>query len=264
MIAKRWQIGLLLIYAGAAAVAFFVLRKDNTRLGVQVDDLRQRNEAIVRWHEEDRRTRELLLRRTDAEAQNAERACHAELMQLREEVAGLEARARAAFDHKAAVTAAPETNRDPEKGMTRGEYFQNVGRATPSAAFQTLVWAALKGDDTTLEAMLSVTSAARSNAEELLGRLSADARAKYPTAESLAALMVTGEVVKSAAAQILGYEMSDAQHAIVSFRSSESDKIENVPMKLGADGWQVVVSTGAINALKKRMNHVPPEPSLKE
>jgi hypothetical protein len=267
-IAKRWQIGLLSVLAGAAAAACFVLRKDNFRLGVQVDELRRHNETLFRWHEEDRRTRELLLRRTETEArdaaQSAAQARHAELLQLRNEVAGLEARARAASDHKAAISVVLETNRDPEKGMTRGEYFQNIGRATPSAAFQTLVWAALNGDDATLAATLSVTSADRSDAEELLARLSADERAKYPTAESLAAIMMTGEIVKVAAAQVLGYEMTDAQHAILSFRTSESDKDETLPMELGVGGWQAVVPAKAIKALKKRMNQLPPEPAPKE
>lgn len=268
MTAKRWQAGLLLIYVGVATAAFFLLRKENRDLDGRVDELRQRNEAVVRWREENRRTREQLLRRTETEAQDAAQSAaqarHAELVKLRDEVAALEARARAASDQKAAITEVLETNRDPEKGMTRGEYFQNVGRATPSAALQTLVWAALNGDDATLAATLSVTSADRSDAEELLARLSVDERAKYPTAESLVAIMMTGEIVKVAAAQVLGYEMTDAQHAIVSIRTSESDKDETLPMELGAGGWQVVVPAKAIKALKKRMNQLPAEPAPKE
>jgi hypothetical protein len=262
MNAKRWMLGVLLIVIGATVAAVLVLRRENAKLRGQLVELSRRHETVARLREDNRQTHELL-RQAATDEQNAAQTLHSELLRLRREAAELEARARSASDRKAAVAAMLATNRDPEKEMTRLEYFQDVGRATPSAAFQTLVWAALKGDDHALAASLALNRAARGSAEELLARLSADVRAKYPTAESLAALVVTGKVVKSTAMQVLGYRMTDAQRAELSIRSSDFEANDTVPLKLSADGWQVVVSAGMIDALKKRLSQLPETPPRK-
>ena len=215
---------------------------------------------MVRLAEENRHLRELVTR-AKSDERDAAQALHGELVRARTEVAELEGKARAAAAQKLADAAALAANHDPEKGLARLEDFRDVGRGTPAAALQTAVWAALTGDERALAAALSVTGGARDAAEEVLAHFPAEARAKYPTVESLAALVVAGEILKADAAQLTGTVMTDAAHATVSVRLVDPDDEETVPMALGPDGWQVVVPKKLITALMLRL-HPPPAAPL--
>src|SRR5687768_11918987 len=56
----------------------------------------------------------------------------ARLLQLRGEVAALEKKAVEQYAANPEETDAPSTHRDPERGMTKLEYMQNVGQGTPA------------------------------------------------------------------------------------------------------------------------------------
>jgi hypothetical protein len=260
MIANRRTIASLLILAVATGAAIFLLRRDNVRLRAQADALRHKNAAVVQLNEENQRTRELLARAETNEA-DAKEALHGELLRTQAEVRDLEAQARAALAQQAAAAATLAMNHNPEAGLARLEDFQNVGRATPAAAVQTLVWAALKGDEPALIAALSVTGVVREKIEALLASLPAAARMKYPTPESLAALVVTGTVLDAEAAQVLDTTYLDAQHAIVNVRGAGSEKAQPVPMELGPGGWAVMVPPKMIDKLAKQLSPPPAAPS---
>lgn len=150
-------------------------------------------------------------------------------------------------------------DRDPEKGPVPVEYFANAGQATPSAAFQTALWAAMNGKEDVLRETLTLDSAGRQKAEELLARLPSDGRAKYPTSESLAALawMWIGENTHGLAVQVMGTTLVDAHHAIVRTRSAATGRESLVSLQLFPAGWRLVVSEGAIDSFERRISAVP-------
>ena len=250
--------GLLAI--GVLASVIVYLHRDNAKLQTQVIALRGRDAPLTRMVEENQRAREFLAReKTDAN--EAARALHQDVVRLRSEVRELEEYARAAAAQKAAATAALAANLDPEMGLALLENFHNVGRGTPGAAVQTLIWAVLQAEERALVASLALASDAREEALQLLAHLPDSARATYPTPENLAALMVTNEILRVDAVQIVDTTPVDAQHVIVNVRLAGTDGTEKIPTELGADGWKVTVPKKMILGLEKRLNpSAPPAP----
>ena len=128
------------------------------------------------------------------------------------------------------------------------EHFQNAGQATPGAAFQTFVWAAMKGEDATLAGMIAFPGAAREKAEAVVAALPAEVQAKYPTPEKLAALFFANALTAMNAAQVVDVTLPDAEHAVVTVRGL-TDRPQKIPMQLGSSGWQIVVPEGMVGKL---------------
>lgn len=254
---KLFSVSALLALVAMLTVVIIGLHRDNAKLREQADALRRRNEPVTRLVAENQSTRELLARVT-SDAADARDLLHQDVLQLRAEVQALEERARAAAAQKVAAAAAIATNREPEKALTPLENFQNVGRGSPAAAVQTLIWAALKAEESTLTASLVLMDDAREEALQLLAHLPDSARAKYSTPESLAALVVTNEILRADAVQITTTTPTDARHVVVGVRVAGVEGDEKVPTELTADGWKVMVPKKMILGLEQRLR--PPAP----
>ena len=252
-----------LLTLGVAGAEILYLHRDTAKLSARATALRGRNAAVTRLAQENQRTRELVTR-AETDATDAAQAFHQDVVQLREEVRALEEKARAAATQRAAAAAAIAMNRDPARALTRLENFQNVGRGTPEAAIQTLMWAALKGDEPTLVASLALSDDAREKALQVLAHLPESARAKYPAPENLAALVVTDQILRADAVQIVSATPVDAQHAIVNVRLAGTDGEEKIPTELGVDGWKVTIPKKLISALYQRLNPPAPAPAPKK
>jgi hypothetical protein len=189
-----------------------------------------------------------------------------ELEQARRDVAALEQRALthraeivAASKRRMAEASAPPTSRDPEQGFTKLEYFQNVGRATPAATFQTLVWAALHGDESTLSAGLALDDRAHARAEVLLARLPDELRAQS-SPEKLAALWWNGTVLDVPAAQIIRQETQDDSHATLLTRGGIGGS-STLNFRRSATGWQIVIPESALESIQSKViGYSPPLP----
>jgi hypothetical protein len=81
--------------------------------------------------------------------------------------------------------------------------------------------------------------------------LPAEARAKFPNAESLAAIAVAGEILKGGSLEMTGCTFTDASHAIVQIRV-QGGREAKLPMQLDAGGWQLLVPDRAIDAIARR------------
>lgn len=180
-----------------------------------------------------------------------------EIESLRAEIAQLEQKAA---QHRAAHmtrisqdTAAVENNRDPRLGLTRLEYFQNRGRATPSAALETLVWAALSGEQATLADITALNSATRARAEDLIAQLSPEERATW-TPEKLGQLWFTGLFTELSAAQIVGETIVAFDEAIVRLRLANQVGEEKLSLRRTPTGWKVLAPSAAIDHLKKKLS----------
>jgi hypothetical protein len=251
-LSRGFQISLGAIALGVLGGVVFLSHAENARLRKRVADSRRHAEEAVRLRAEVNRNRDLLAQlATDKIA--GQRAIEAELTRVRANVAELEAQADAA--HAAAQAAATRDaeslahNVDPRLGLTRLEAFRNVGQRTPEAAFQTFVWAALKGEDETMVRLLSITGPARVKAEDVIAALPADARTKYPTPEKLAALFWSAALTGIVAAQIGDASFEDGQHAVIAVRGLTA-KTEKISAQLGPEGWQIVVTAGMAEKLR--------------
>lgn len=166
-----------------------------------------------------------------------------------------------AYRRRLAEFSGEANGHDPEQAPTKLEHFQNVGRTTPSAAFQTLVWAALKGDEAAIAAGLSLDDRALTRAEVMLASLPDNTRAQS-SPEKLAALWFEGTVVDVPAAQIIRQEPQDPTHTLLLVRGGLGDA-QSLTMRLGSDGWQLVVPERALEALQKKVLGASPPLSRK-
>lgn len=258
MISTPGKVFIGMLGLGAACVALVLLHFENRRLEHDVAARRatiQRSEVLRR---ENRDLQAIVnAASSTAKDQIAEQItdARAELVQLEQRGVALAAR-KAQQENRDREDMA--NNRDPRLGLTRLEYFQPVGRLTPSAAVQTAVWAGTQGDERALIEATTLLAATRAKAEDLLAKLPPDTRAKW-TPEKLAALWVSSVINDVTALQITGETYEDAQHAVVNFRIANQDRPEHVNLRLTKTGWKLVLPENAMDQLSRRLNAaVPP------
>ncbi len=255
MFSRLLKFGTLVVLAAVAGIAIF-FHWQNTRLRERIARLPRRTESVNALRVQNERLR-TFLSGTQSGGADAGQAMRKEMERMRGEVTKLEQHAELRHAQLAAQTAndaaSLASNRDPQRGLVRLENFQNVGQATPNAACQTLVWAALKGDEVALEKLLYLSGTARAKAETILANLPQAAQADW-TPEKLAALVFSGIITDVPAAEITGEETIDSQHATVSLRiPGVATAKSRLNFQLGATGWQVVVTEEQIAAVQRRM-----------
>jgi len=232
------------------AMAFGWQHRVNAALHRDLARLQSQNRELLELRAGNQRLQELT---AWAGQGDADREIPAELVRARGEVAELEKSVEAA--RARAVTT---TNYDPEKGLVRVKYFRNAGRATPAATFQTMIWAALNGDDDVLAGCFALSAADRQEAVELLADLPEEERLKSPTPERLVGLFFAVETLrKIAAGQVLGQKEQDVGHVALRMRTTdlnENTRERDFPMVLGAGGWQLALPDGVVDEFKKELS----------
>jgi hypothetical protein len=146
-------------------------------------------------------------------------------------------------------------HREIRTGMTRVEDFINAGRATPADAFQTLIWAAIKGDDGELAATLVFADGAREKAEAWRMALPVEMRQKYAVLEKLPGLFLTEEIVRKAAGAQILETIEDAPDR-VTLRVQTATLGGGIgtakfPFKRGEHGWGVEIAADMIVGMRK-------------
>ncbi len=257
----RFYSVLTVLLVAGLVVEIAQIEVDKSKLRRQIAPLRGNEASLVRLRTESARNRALLAQfKTSGDA--GAKAVHADLVAARAELAALETKA-AGSRADASATPSIEANRDPTKAMTRPEFLSDAGRATPEAAFQTLIWAAMKGREPEMAACVSLDSAARAKAESLLAGLPADARAKYGTPEQLVGLIFSHGVLESTAVQFVpSLAAVDSDHATlaVRVRTNGREGETKIPMVRSADGWAMAVGERQIDVIRRGLTAEPPTP----
>ena len=176
-----------------------------------------------------------------------------ELARLREEVNDL--RARTAALARLSVRAADSS---PALNLLPSGAWKNAGRATPSAAAETMMWATDSGNVDALAASITLDQAAREKAEAILARMSDSVRATYDTPEKLVALLLARET-DIRAMQVLG-ESSAGDDALVNMRLMKDDgktKEEGMQFRRTADGWRANITGKAVDKMGKKLSDPP-------
>jgi hypothetical protein len=257
MISRGFQFLLLGIALSALATAITVVKLDNTRLRKQLAAAQRQQSAVLDQRDENNRLRTLVAQ-AKIDERAAAKAVRARVLQLREELDRLEKHAastHALGRQKAAQDAAAlANNRDLRVGLVRLEHLTDAGRATPAAALQTLLWAALKGDDAQLASVISLSRTTREQASALLVNLPAQVRSTW-TPEKLGALFFTGFCTEMTGAAINNVTISDANHATIAVRFTNGSKEVVLPLSVetGDGGWQVMLPEKAIDAIQRRL-----------
>lgn len=223
------SLGIILIAVAAVGVLVVSLHHNNATLRAQIDD----HAARLQKPAVPTSTRAKSI--AEDRGASAEKKITSHLLELRAAVESLEK--TAALAANAEATDAPASNRDPEKGMTRLEYMQNVGQATPAAAMQTLFWAAMRGDEAAMARTIVWDEAIRPKVQALIDNLPAASRERYPTPELLFALFISSKALNVSAIQITETTPIDANNASLSVKGL-TGRDEYLPMRLSQLDWQ--------------------------
>lgn len=254
---RFYPLFIVLVVAGTVG-GIAILEVDKSQLRRQISHLNQNATSLARLRAESAR-HQVLLDRFKTSSEEGAKAIHGDLVAARTELAALEAKAGRSPEG-ASATPSIETNRDPTKAMTRPEFLAEAGRATPEAAFQTLIWAAMKGREPEMAACLSLDHAARAKAERLLATLSAEARAKYTTPEQLVGLVFSHGVLEATAFQFVTSSVADGDHVTLAVRARANGRESEtkIPMVRSAGGWSMAVGEKQIDVIRRGLTAEPP------
>jgi hypothetical protein len=252
-----YALGLALLVAVIAA-GVVALKRANSTLREKVAGLASMNQQVDALRDENMRLRESLTR-FQQESNNAQQVLRTELLKAQGELAAAEKTARERRVQYVEHAVAQAENTDPDRGVARLEHFKNVGRATPAAAFQTMVWAVMNREDGLVATALSVTGPAREKADALLNQLPPAERARFPSPESLGILAITEQVLKAEGMVLREFTSQNSGAGVLAIRMPEPGRPENtkdgkVQMVLGPSGWQVVVPEKAIDEIIRRIS----------
>jgi len=181
----RWGWFPVVIVAAAVAMAFAWRSSLTEGLRTEVMIERGRESESQRLRLEHARLLRMQADEAEVERLRADRAAlprlRAEMDSLRQEAEKLEA--------EAAAPVAPS----PSPWRPAGAW-RNVGRATPAAALETALWAAVGGDIETLATTISLDERALATAIAVMDRLPADVRQQYGSPEEFVALLTARDV----------------------------------------------------------------------
>jgi hypothetical protein len=235
------------MFVAASAIVFVRLRHERVRLERRVFDLRGRVGEAERQAAERHRVRQLMASAANGPAVNAE------LEQARSEVAELERADAERAARRAARHATHAPIAEPERGLVRLENFRDVGQGTPSDVIQTMIFAALKGDNERLAQLFTFEPAARKYAEDYVAQLSGTTREKFPTPASVACLLLSEAVTGHAAARLVGPAVIEGPHATVTLSFSEADSGHTFHLESEPSGWRIVIEAAQLRAALDRI-----------
>jgi hypothetical protein len=246
---------LLGIGALVAAGALLVLHLDNQRLRQRLVQHHAQHQQAFALHQENLRL-QTALEAGGRDTKQAAGAVEAELKNLRDQITQLETKAvgehAERLDREAHENQELATNRDPTRGFVRPEYFKERGQSTPTAAFETLVWAAMNGDENVVQKVTVLKPITRAQAEALIARLPQEIRSQW-SAEKLAALWAAGALMEAPALQLTGEHTKDFANSSITFRLLGATKDEHVRLKRTPEGWKVVLPDSFVEKVEKKI-----------
>ncbi len=242
---------LLLVFSAA----WVGLHKYNNHLREKLAGQRLPSQQMLQLREENARLVRLLVQ-TDLGTGMAEQAMATELDNTRTELRELKLqRERAATvksDRNKKEQAALDVNGNPEIGPVRIENFRNLGRASPAAAFQSLIWAAVTGAERELAESIALEPESRTQILELLAGFSPD--------EHLVSVFIAADVFKGAAAGIISQTNDGPDRAILRVHIANKTRDTDIPMRRAGESWQLAITDSQVKELLTRLREAPPAP----
>ena len=255
---NKLAVAAVTVLAATGAAAVYLQHAANAQLREELALLRQEMRSLARASAAARAPAEaaagaFVVAAPDNEAARAEE--RGELKRLREEIRGLQASTQSFTRVVQAAAAAKGVDASgPPVKLNPVAAWKNAGQATPEAAVETMLWAAVGGDVDMLSGAITLPPNARAKVEALLARLPEAARAQYRTPEQLMALMLAREAGQVSGMQVLGAQEITADTVLVRVRvGSEGGqtKDDSWPFHRSATGWKLVMPESAVDKFAK-------------
>ncbi len=172
-----------------------------------------------------------------------------DMTRLRAEIRDLEARVSAASAQQ------PKRNTDITRDLVNVGDLRNAGRDTPAAAFETLVWASVHGDES-LSGLIAISPVDHAQTLEYLRRIGSSR-----TPEQVAGILFADELLRKVErVQVLESAQVDPTHVNLKTKTAdiaESEHKTTIPMVLGPGGWQLQMPEGMARGLEQTLNYSP-------
>jgi hypothetical protein len=185
-----------------------------------------------------------------------------ELRRLREELEGLRKNTQA-LNRFAELAQLAQSAKELEKStgamavkiVPAGE-LRNVGKATPEAATQSVLAAAIAGDVEAVAGALTFTESARAKADAWFGTLSERVRQEYGAAEKVIALMMARDAAGLTGMQVLGARevAPDNMGVRIRFASEQGTKDDTLVLRRGTDGWRLLLTDQAVESMARKVS----------
>ena len=236
------------ILAVAAAVFTIVTIRQRAlagRLRAEFADLRHREGLTEQLREENAR-----LRSGEIQPEELQR------LRLEQTEAG-RLRLRIAALRKAAAPAEITASVMPARD------WKPAGRASPKAAFESVLWTATHQEVENLAALLSFDPKARATVAAVFGQLPQDTRLQYGNPEKVVATMLAASIPTNLSAMetlsanqgpdsadlLMRVDRSDGTHKDTFFRFQRND-----------EGWQLIVPSNVLSGYAKQLGMSAPAP----
>ncbi len=173
----------------------------------------------------------------------------AELAKLREEMAALKKSTQEVVRVAQAATQAARGESPIPVKLTPASELKNVGRATASAAVETVLAAAVGGDVETLANSILLDQSAEAKADELFARLPDSARAQYGSPDKLIALMLAKDAAALTGMQVLGQRDISPDVVGVRVRLATDEgktKEQGLGFRKTSDGLRLIITDDVV------------------
>jgi hypothetical protein len=144
-----------------------------------------------------------------------------------------------------------------EPALVAAKDWAFVGRATPKATIESLLWAASRGDVDRLAGLVGFAPDVQAEADTMFSQLPATSQGQYGSAEKVVATLLAGSFPKDAQAftVLTEHEFGDQDAAIaMSVTHSDGQSRVNVfQFRKATDGWRLLIPAAILSDYEKTL-----------
>jgi hypothetical protein len=231
--------GAVALMIGAMVVAIAWQGRTGRRLGAELGSLRRQQAELVGLRAENEK---LALRTTAAGEQDRLQDAQAEIARLRAELAEVK--------RKPAPRPVPVSLPSDE--------WKLAGRATPRAAFESVLWAANHQEIDRLAGLLNFDTKTRTQMDTFFAKLPEETRAQYGSPEKIVATMMAANMPADVSAISELGSATGPDETTVLMRIQRNDgtqKTTYFKFQRATDGWQMTVPLNILHDYERELTN---------
>ncbi|MBI5382186.1 MAG: hypothetical protein HZA31_09835 [Opitutae bacterium] len=257
---SKLQLTATLLLAAGVAVAIVLQQRNDAQLRSALDELRQELRATrTAAASAARPTSSASANDTFAivKAGDELKPSPSEWQQLRQDMETLKVRTQELA--RTQPPQATDSSGPPPGGFIPVGSLKNAGRGKPTAAVETLLWAATQGEIDTLANSLLLDPNARTKADAWFARLPPESQAQFGSPEKVLATVLSVRASKELAAMGVVSQAdkgTDLTLMRVRFQNAEGQQRDDQwPLRLTSDGWKLIVTEKGLAGISKALNN---------
>lgn len=240
-----FSLGLLLLAACAAAV-IWRSHQSAAALKLELAGLREAQSSV---RDRSGKTKSFA---PDHELEQLKRD-HGEAVRLRSEISQL----GASLQTESSKQQEPPQAASPPPPPPQPKQWRNLGRATPSVTFESVLWSANAGETENLAAMITFDPTGRALVEALFARLPEAMQRENRTPERAFAILLAARIPQTLSSANVMEQNTTGEGGTVRMQLRDVDGSEreaNFNFVRDPDGWKLVVPTSVVRNYQKMLS----------